>query len=176
MFFTDIYYSFLLTMSDCFITETDYLDFDNEPISDIGRAVQRNSELRYCNIRSRRWCFTIFSDLADLRRYIEELASKWITANVQFAMQIEKCPASGKLHLQGCISFAHGKSLSTVKLFLGCYHAHCEPCKDWNKSIDYCQKVESRFVDTDGETYSAAHYKKYEVITDVTGFAVYLNR
>lgn len=77
-----------------------------------------------------RWCYTL---------YAQTLTEDYGDANVppvafpttaKFATcQLERCPTSGKLHLQGFVVLSRSARLATVKKIPGYETAHWEPAK-----------------------------------------------
>jgi len=51
----------------------------------------------------------------------------------------ETCPTTGRLHFQGTIVFAEGKTVTAMKKFLP-FQDHFNPCIDVHASITYCKK------------------------------------
>lgn len=82
-------------------------------------------------------CVTIYgSTYEDMESALKELKPDW------YAYQMEKCPTTGKLHIQG--TFGGGRwRFSKLKKTLP-EKTHIENCKDPRKSFAYCQKAESR--------------------------------
>lgn len=59
--------------------------------------------------------------------------------------QEEKCPASGRIHLQGFIRFKTNQRLGAVKRWVGDDSAHLEIAKGSSQSnLDYCSKADSQ--------------------------------
>ncbi|AXH74450.1 MAG: helicase [Circoviridae sp.] len=88
--------------------------------------------------RNRHWGLTIF-DKIDGEDFI--LAAKKAKAT-SAVCQLEKCPDTGKLHLQCYIGFANARLFSAMqKNFKG---AHLDSIKDPVCSWSYCQKEETR--------------------------------
>jgi len=54
----------------------------------------------------------------------------------------EEVGESGTCHLQGCIEYKLQKDLTVMKKNFP--RAHLEICRDWEASIEYCSKAESR--------------------------------
>lgn len=106
---------------------------------------------RPCNRkpRGRYWCFTWFRPSltepceADP---LEAIRSKFPERHVVYAIyQLEKCPETGRLHLQGFIQFKNALTKAALKeLFPG---AHTELCTSSEKSNErYCSKSNSRIA------------------------------
>jgi hypothetical protein len=64
-----------------------------------------------------------------------------------YVFQEEKSE-SGTAHLQGC--FKHRNPIDFASVKKNMPRAHLEPCKNWNKSVLYCSKLETR----SGSVYS----------------------
>ncbi|AXQ66165.1 MAG: putative viral replication protein [Cressdnaviricota sp.] len=107
---------------------------------------------------SRNYCFTLFDaanvenapdsvlpgayvkDIDDIKnRKGDSIARYWI-------LQKEKCPTSGRHHIQGYIEFLSPVRFSVIQKFFG-EKCHCEPRKGTQEeAIKYCMKEESRLV------------------------------
>lgn len=93
--------------------------------------------------RFRRWCFTTFDEelIRDCRNNGTNLQSK-LSEGIYGSWQIEKCPKSGREHIQGYVRFGTPKSLAQLR---GLFEGHFENAKGSEKdNISYTQKVESR--------------------------------
>lgn len=101
--------------------------------------------------KSRNWVFTLFADngefdaLASDPTTNEPFPQWWHDERVSYCKyQLERAPDTGRLHIQGMISFKKGsRPMTTVKKIIG-DKAHCEVCKDIQASIRYCGKPETR--------------------------------
>ncbi len=81
--------------------------------------------------RFRHWCFTSFSNVI-----------RDPECAVYFVCGKELSPQTGRRHLQGYISFEHGKTLSAVKALLGDPAAHLERRRGTEReAAEYCKKV-----------------------------------
>lgn len=81
--------------------------------------------------RFRHWCFTSFQD-----------GVRDPECAVYFCAGKEISPETGRRHIQGYISFEHGKTLSAVKALLGDPAAHLERRRGTEReAAEYCQKV-----------------------------------
>lgn len=94
--------------------------------------------------RSRRWCFTLFfgegEQLESVEKCQEVLGGPSIDHGV---FQVERCPDSGRLHLQGYLAFQTVKSFKQVKMLLG-NTAHVEAANGTAKECwVYCTKTDS---------------------------------
>lgn len=90
--------------------------------------------------RSRGWCFTWFhftsNDVLRLRRLGRDDKS---IPYLIFGR--ERCPDTGRRHLQGYIYFTHQKELSGVKKILECTRVHLEQAKGSSlQNFEYCSK------------------------------------
>lgn len=88
------------------------------------------SESRYRN-----WLFTYFFRGEDDR---DELANWCVGHGTVAVCQEEACPETGKLHLQGYVSFKSGMRLSTLRKRWGTVHWEIARNKDACEA--YCQK------------------------------------
>lgn len=95
--------------------------------------------------QARSWVFTSFqTGLAPA------LANKQIDNEVRPRMrylifQIEKCPDTDRLHLQGYVQFKDPTRLGAVQRFIGDEGAHCEKANgSASQNKDYCSKPDSR--------------------------------
>lgn len=104
------------------------------PVANDPNKRVRNSNQLY------RWCFTLKAESAtvsQMSQLLQEFAK-------EFYFQQEKSE-SGYDHWQGCLSLKQKQRFSTVKnLFPN--DIHLEACKNWWKSIKYCQKEETRIL------------------------------
>lgn len=81
--------------------------------------------------RFRHWCFTSFKN-----------GVRDPDCAVYFCVGKELSPTTGRRHLQGYISFEHGKTKSAVAALLGDPGAHLERrCGTEREAAEYCQKV-----------------------------------
>lgn len=58
--------------------------------------------------------------------------------------QMERCPSTGRTHLQGALALKQAARMRAVKQLLHCETAHLEICRDLPAAIRYSQKEESR--------------------------------
>ncbi|AGS47835.1 replication-associated protein [Farfantepenaeus duorarum circovirus] len=92
---------------------------------------------------SRRWCFTVFN-------YNHATVDDFIRAErhdcVRYVVwQCEKCPTSGRSHIQGYVELHRPIRLRQLKQILDDTGAHCEAAKGPRDACrEYCQKEESR--------------------------------
>lgn len=94
------------------------------------------------------WCFTAYqdskgasftgtSDVSNLTFRSSVAEARW---------QLEKCPTSGRIHVQGVLRVVSRAVLSTVKLALESVFkgAHIEACKGtWEQNVSYVSKPET---------------------------------
>lgn len=105
---------------------------------------------------SRNWCYTLFSDenVKGDRKADNALEKSWPGANkidfdsvkhLRFVVQQkEKCPETGKKHIQGYAEFKMPVRFSAVQKMFG-EKCHCEIRKgSQQEAIDYCEKEDSR--------------------------------
>lgn len=80
--------------------------------------------------------------------WIDELRARALAIPHKYCIVgTETCPTTGKIHLQGYIYFAHGKSLKSVRTLMP--RAHIEVAVTVGPAIEYCKK-EGNFVE-DGD-------------------------
>lgn len=90
--------------------------------------------------RARNWCFT---------SYKPTLATAMVTAldgvPCEYIFQEERCPNTGRLHLQGYVAFKDARTMSSVKNILGDPAVHLEQSKKKNRAAAelYCAKKAS---------------------------------
>lgn len=90
--------------------------------------------------RARDWLFTLF-DFDDAQR-LHERISRFARFHV---FQVEQCPETDRLHVQGFLQLASPKSLASVKKALGSTTVHLEARKGTvREAIAYCSKEETR--------------------------------
>lgn len=90
--------------------------------------------------QSKGWTFTSF-DYDE--KSVDALKLKAESVEL-LCFQEEKCPNTGRRHLQGYVRFQSNKRLTAVKTWLGDNAAHLEIAKGTPKSnLDYCSKDES---------------------------------
>lgn len=91
--------------------------------------------------RVRNWCFTLFVDEEkDYGSYISG-GDKLRCA----VWQLERCPETERLHLQGYVEFTAPMRMAAVKTFLASSSVHLEPRKGpRDAAIAYCRKEDSR--------------------------------
>ncbi len=97
--------------------------------------------------RRRNWCFTLH--LPDDTEYERTSANRYLEIDkptVRYAVwQLETCPSTGRLHLQGYIEFTDSKRKRAVKLILGSNRVHLEPrFASREQAREYCRKDDSR--------------------------------
>lgn len=94
------------------------------------------SEEKKRDPRHKNWVFTSFELLPPL----------FLEANMVFLIyQKEKAPDTGALHWQGFVSFVDRfTTMKKAKELLGSDKIHLEPAANVEKSIEYCQKANTR--------------------------------
>jgi len=94
-----------------------------------------------------RWCYTLFSETLgpELPEGVDQPPIAF-PESAKFAIcQLEKCPDSGRYHLQGYLVLKRSARLATLKKIPGFEAAHWEPARGSHQScVDYCSKDESR--------------------------------
>jgi len=86
------------------------------------------------------WCFTLFHyDESSFRQIEGRLPDVSL-----FACQEEKCPSTGRLHIQGFVRFTVNKRLKSVKTWLGDSSAHLSLARGSSSdNLAYCSKSDS---------------------------------
>lgn len=101
---------------------------------------------------SRNWCFTLFGDEnvtgilpGAYLKSIENITNKKGDGICRYIIQQrEKCPESGKIHIQGYAEFVSPVRFSVLQKHFG-EKCHCEPRKGTQEeAINYCKKEDSR--------------------------------
>lgn len=102
---------------------------------------------RIANPTVRNVCFTINNPTTDVYQNLQNQ----LDGVSGCIWQLEKCPSSGTLHIQGYLELSKPKRFSGIKKLLGCNSAHLEPRKSKTPgpAIDYCRKEESRCTSSD---------------------------
>lgn len=99
-------------------------------------------------MRRRNYCWTLFID-EPAEEYSEStlLGRLQEDSRVKYCIwQLERCPESGRLHLQGYIELSRALRLGGIKQILGTT-VHIEPRRgNRNQARDYCRKEESRIA------------------------------
>lgn len=87
---------------------------------------------------SRSWIFTLHLE-GDV------IPSIWNPDVLSYLLyQKERCPTTGRLHLQGCLRTPKAIRMAALKAALKLDTIHLEPAKDWPKVKNYSKKTESR--------------------------------
>lgn len=123
---------------------------------------------------ARAWCLTSFNtEVYDSKN--SNLADAYVKADetrmdrIRFMVfQVEKCPETGRYHIQGYIKFFKNQTLKMIKKILGDEKAHLEIARNEAALKNYSMKEESRVEgpwiygkDTvKGERTDIANYKK----------------
>lgn len=92
------------------------------------------------------WCFTLKVEKDQIDQ--EDHKLMWghlLTFCKKFTFQLEKGSETGYEHYQGVFSLIHKERFDTVKNLLG-DKAHIEPCKNYNASVKYCSKEDTRIA------------------------------
>lgn len=94
-------------------------------------------------MRSRDWCFTMFADgERDIGTKYEMLKE---TECMYIVYQVEKCPESGREHIQGFVQMKNARLMKSMKTVLNDNTVHLEMRSGSVKQAsDYCKKDESR--------------------------------
>lgn len=83
------------------------------------------------------WCWTL---------YLPQLPEIKHHPDIQYCVyQTEKCPRTGRIHLQGFLQLKNRKRRSTVKKIIGYNEVHVEPMRGTpQQASDYCEKQDSK--------------------------------
>lgn len=87
-----------------------------------------------------RWWIGTLHEPGDEHRTVEWIAEP--ERMQAYAGQIERCPTTGRLHLQFCVRFAKTITFATAKRLMP--RAHLEICNSAKGAWDYCQKEDTR--------------------------------
>lgn len=104
------------------------------------------------------WFFTAYppmDGIPPLERI--ESARIWTEALVEdlaphckdYALQLELCPKTNRLHVQGCFKLHNKKRMTGVQALhdgLKSKTTHLENCRNWDESRTYCTKEETRIL------------------------------
>lgn len=96
--------------------------------------------IKVANLQRRHWCFTLFVE--DEKDYETLVVAEGL---IRFAVwQLERCPESQRLHIQGYIEYTRSVRMGTVKQALG-ESVHLEQrLGTREQAIEYCRKDDSR--------------------------------
>jgi len=89
--------------------------------------------------RSRSWCFTLNNPTAT---HFTQLSTFLRVNEAKYAWQ-EEIGSSGTHHIQGVLRLKEGKTFDRMKQLLP-GSPHLEICRNWRKSVRYCNKAETR--------------------------------
>lgn len=103
----------------------------------------------------RRWAFTCFSvdKIADLKETLREVSRRWV-------FQLEKCPTTGREHIQGRVSFKTPKRMAEAGKML--LNSHMSAEVNEKSSTFYCMKpdrVAGPWSDKDVERYIPKRFR-----------------
>lgn len=85
-----------------------------------------------CALKCRNFTFTDFDTSSSREEWLKAIECSYIVWGR------ERCPSTGREHLQGTICFPNPRTLKPVIKLLA--PNHVEPCKDLQASIKYCKK------------------------------------
>lgn len=114
----------------------------------------------------RHWCFTSY----------EDAWPAWIPDKMVYQVyQVEKCPDTGRIHIQGYVEFKRSVRLNSAKKLLKLLKAHLEPRQGSRQQArDYCMKEESRLIHPDQEAgpweygeWSEGETKRSDLLTAI---------
>jgi len=94
----------------------------------------------------RRWCYTLFTcnQLIGVDDFERDL--RRVPGFRGLAQQLEQCPSTERIHLQGYVEFGCPKRLAALRKLNG--RTHWEPAKGSRRAnVDYCTKESSRYMD-----------------------------
>lgn len=98
-------------------------------------STQRVGNSKSTRMRSRNWSITWFDYPTNHLQILD-------TKTHQYVGQVEKCPKSGRLHLQIGVAFTNAVGPKHVQAcFPGSHH---EPARSWEHLKAYCSKEDSR--------------------------------
>lgn len=140
-------------------------DIEAEPAEDLeeeddeGEPPKKKGQ----GIRAYHWCFTIFLEGKETKDgwdyNVQQVNQKilyllglteWHNQVRYICFQVEKCPDTGRLHLQGYIELYRQFRLKGLKTLLDCNDAHCEPRRGTREeAMEYCKKDDSRLQEED---------------------------
>lgn len=107
--------------------------------------------------KTRNWCITYFSkepiDEFDDIRQLEEYWSCVTEITKRAVAQLEKCPKSGRLHLQGYVEFEHPITFRCAKRKLGERVSIRHRAKSRRAAAEYCIDPQKRWPDERGCPY-----------------------
>lgn len=124
-------------------------------------------------IKAYHWCFTIHLegkegkdgweyDVEEVKDKITYLLglTEWHNQVRYIIFQVEKCPDTGRLHLQGYIELYRQFRLKGLKTLLDCNEAHCEPRRGTREeAMEYCKKEDSRLEEEDEKGIPAGPFE-----------------
>lgn len=101
------------------------------------------------NVQKRHWCFTAYAghlgldDDFSFEEIIDAMRSHWESVNdlpgIRYAIaQIEKCPTSQRLHIQGYLEFKDSKRMNTIYKMFPANLEYRKGSRD--DARDYCRK------------------------------------
>jgi len=100
----------------------------------------------------RSWCFTDYDTTDERVKVLKEIARDQCMYMVAGE---EECPRTGRMHLQGVLTFLNTKRLEAAKRCLKSTTIHLERCRDLSDSDAYCRK--GGLVRIDFKRLDAAH-------------------
>lgn len=112
------------------------------------------------------WCFTIFfnkESKEDLEIYKHFAKTDGFSMNISsekiqyLVAQLETCPSTGKLHIQGYVEFTEKYSMKWIKELFKDNSMHLGPRRGTQEqAIKYCTKIYTRLDDTQPFFYGFA--------------------
>lgn len=120
---------------------------------------------------TRKWCFTQFRTDEEEKTLTEIKFAERLETTFQeikekikcYSFQLESCPDTGKIHIQGMVVFDSNTPpivKSAMQKILGNMTTHCEPIRNIDDQWWYCQDPKKRWGDSWWEFGSPGRAKK----------------
>lgn len=90
-------------------------------------------------IQAKKWVFTVNN--YD-KKEIEQIIARLDPLCKKYVFQ-EEVGENGTEHLQGCFELNKKRRLTSIKKLIS-KRAHFERCRDWEASVEYCKKIDTR--------------------------------
>lgn len=99
---------------------------------------------------SDRWAFTVYltEPNVEAAAWAPDWEPEWKPAEMAYLVyQYERCPSTGRIHVQGYVRFHSRKRMNTVKNVFGRQDMHLSTARDSEEiNRNYCTKEESRVL------------------------------
>lgn len=97
--------------------------------------------------KCKNWCFTAFK-----YERLREIIGEEVPEGVSYIVgQVESCPETGRLHVQGFVQFVKRRSMRQVKQFFGDDNPRLKAIDGTaEENRTYCTKEETRIADSEG--------------------------